>query len=394
MTIVPPIEILAHLRNRQSEIVDFLSALVLAESPSTEPTSQKAVHRLIAEELTTCGFLPKQIPGRETGGMLYATPHDRPTGNGFQLLLGHSDTVWPLGTLGEMPLEIDDVAIRGPGVHDMKGGLAQMVFALKALHDLEQTFDLSPVILINSDEEIGSLESTRHIRRLGARAERVFVLEPSLGLTGKLKTSRKGLGRFRVTIVGKSAHGGLEPEAGVSAVVELSHVIQALHAMNDPKLGITVNVGKIEGGIRPNVVAAESRAWVDVRIRDPEDGPRMEQAIHSLEPTTPGIKLFIEGHFRRPPLRPTQRNRALWERAHSLGQELGLELEEGLAGGASDGNTTSQHTATLDGLGSVGDGAHARHEFVYTAKLAERAALLALLMRQSPSEHAAERGST
>ena len=243
---------------------------------------------------------------------------------------------------------------------------------------------MTPVVLVNSDEEIGSPDSRPRIHRLARIAERAFVLEPSLGPEGKLKTARKGVGRFTIRIKGKSAHAGLDPEAGASAIVELSHVIQKLHALNDAERGITVNVGMIEGGQRPNVVAPTSRATADVRVLTCDDAKRIEAAIHSLEVSTPGVTLDIEGGIRRPPLERTPRNRALWHVAQEAADRLGIDLDEGTAGGASDGNETSALCATLDGLGAVGDGAHAEHEYVDLDKMVERTALLALLLLADP----------
>jgi glutamate carboxypeptidase len=231
---------------------------------------------------------------------------------------------------------------------------------------------------------VGSRESTRHIRRLARLAERAFVLEPSLGPSGKLKTARKGAGRFTVSVEGEAAHAGLDPGKGSSAILELSYLIQALFALNDPERGTTVNVGTIDGGLGPNVVAPRSSAVVDVRVPTRDEARRVQEAITSLEPVTPGVTLRVEGCMGRPPIERTPRNRRLWERACELGADLGLTLEEGVAGGASDGNTTSLYTATLDGLGGVGDGAHARHEFVFADRMVERCALLTLLLLEPP----------
>jgi glutamate carboxypeptidase len=215
---------------------------------------------------------------------------------------------------------------------------------------------------------------------LARRASRAFVLEPAMGEEGQLKTARKGIGRFTITVFGKAAHAGLDPEGGASAILELSHVIQKLFAMNDPDKGISVNVGTVDGGIQPNVIAPHSRAVVDVRVPTLADGEAIERAIHALEPSAPGIKLRIEGAIGRPSMEATPRNQALWRLAGDLGRQLGLDLKQAHAGGGSDGNTTSQFTATLDGLGAVGDGAHAEHEFLYLDKTLERTALLAMLL--------------
>jgi glutamate carboxypeptidase len=236
------------------------------------------------------------------------------------------------------------------------------------------------VVVINSDEEVGSTDSTPLIRRLARRAARAFVLEPAFGTAGKLKTARKAVGTFTVTIKGQSAHAGIDPGAGASAILELSYQIQRLFALNDAARGITVNVGTIDGGLRPNVVAPEVHATVDVRVPTRADVAAVEAAIRGLRPVNPRTTIEVKGGIASPPMEPSPRNQALWRLAHALGRRLGLELEQAAVGGASDGNTTSQYTATLDGLGAVGDGAHALHEHVLIPRMAERAALLALLL--------------
>jgi glutamate carboxypeptidase len=381
-------EILGHLIGRKGDFVGFLKQLTLAESPSVVSSAQEPVQRIIAERLRNLGFHTLAIAGQHHGGNLYARPEHRMRGAPSQLLLGHYDTVWPIGTLREMPFEVEDNVVRGPGVYDMKGGITQIVFALEAIRHFGLDPAIVPVVFANSDEEIGSRESTRHIRRLAARMNRVFVLEPSLGPDGRLKTARKGVGRFTVKVKGRAAHAGLDPEKGASAILELAHVVQALFALNDAERGVTVNVGTIEGGLRPNVVAPESTAVIDVRVRTQADAERIEQAIHGLEPSVPGVELEIDGRIGRPALEPTPRNRQLWHLAKGLADELEMDLGEGLAGGGSDGNTTSQVTATLDGLGPVGDGAHASHEFLYLDETLERTALLALLLLAPAIERA------
>jgi glutamate carboxypeptidase len=367
-------------------MVEFLERLAAAESPSSDPASQGPVLRMLAGALEALGFETRIVATRRSGGHLYARPRGGACERGtpVQLLLGHCDTVWPLGTVREMPVVAGDDVVRGPGVYDMKGGLAQMVFALRALSDLGLVPSVTPVVFVNSDEETGSRTSTPHVRRLARISDRAFVMEPSLGPSGRLEPARKGVGRFTVSVEGVAAHAGLDPGGGASAILELSYLIQNLFALNDPARGVTVNVGTIGGGLSPNVVAPESSAVVDVRVPTAEDARRVEAEILGLEPVTPGVKVRVEGGMGRPPMERTPRNRTLWERARRLGAGLGVELEEATAGGGSDGNTTSLYTATLDGLGAVGDGAHARHEFVYAEKMAERAALLALLIMEPP----------
>jgi glutamate carboxypeptidase len=262
----------------------------------------------------------------------------------------------------------------------MKGGLVQVILALKAIQHLNLEIALTPLIFVNADEEIGSRTSTRYIRWLARHADRAFIMEPAMGEDGKLKTERKGIGKFTVTVFGKAAHAGLDPESGISAILELSHVIQKLFAMNDADKGISVNVGTVDGGIQPNVVAPHSTAVVDVRVPTIDDGEEIRKRIYAIRPEVPGVRLRVDGGIGRPSMEATPRNQALWQQAKSIGSELGLELDHAMAGGGSDGNTTSQYTATLDGLGPVGDGAHAKHEFLFIDKTLERAALLAMLM--------------
>lgn len=374
-----------YLATHRDQLLALLEVLVRAESPTDVPEAQAEVQDALSRLLQTLGFRVQYLPdGEESGGHLYARPKDRLPERPVQLLVGHCDTVWPLGTLQEMPFEVEDNVVRGPGVFDMKGGLVQMLFALAALQAAPMEPEVVPIVFINSDEERGSPTSEQHIHRLARCAHRAFVLEPALGLEGKIKTSRKGGGRFTIRIQGKSAHAGLDPESGSSAILELSNVVQRLHALNDPESGISVNVGTIDGGTRPNVVADAGVAEVDVRITTHEQARQIEDAIRKLEAKTAGTSLTIEGGIGRPPMEPTPASRRLWAQARHAGSLLNLDLEEARSGGVSDANLISQHTPTLDGLGPVGDGAHARHEFCYVDQMLERSALLALLLAQPP----------
>ncbi|MDX1414336.1 MAG: M20 family metallopeptidase [Candidatus Promineifilaceae bacterium] len=375
--------ITAYLEEQRESMIRFLSRLVLAESPSTHPESQAVPLTQLWEALDDLGYAVQLLPGQKSGGHLLAHSADSELINeksSRQLLIGHCDTVWPIGTLKDMPLEIKDGVIRGPGVYDMKGGLTQIIFALRALEALQFEPPVAPVIFINSDEEIGSEESRPHICRLAQDAKRAFILEPALGITGKLKTARKGVGHFEVEIHGRAAHAGLDPEKGISAILALTYVIQELYELSDLENGISVNVGTIDGGMRTNVIAPLSRATVDVRAPTIKAAEQLQEAVYNLQSPLPGTTLNIKGGFNRPPLEPTPANRELWQAAHEAARELGLSLEQGMAGGGSDGNYTSLYTATLDGLGAVGDGAHARHEFLFIEKLIERTALLVLLL--------------
>lgn len=375
-------ESLDRLRGWRSEFVDFLHALVAAESPSTVPESQFDVRAQLGEALASVGMDVEYLPGETTGGHLLGSMPD--VDGPRQLLIGHMDTVWPLGTLSQMPIEVDGEVFSGPGAFDMKAGLAMGIFAIRALEEAGVEPAVSPVFLITSDEEIGSPESSPVIVDLAKSADRAFVLEPALGTDGKIKTRRKGVGHFTVRVHGKSAHGGLAPEEGASAILELANVIQSLHGLADPDRGITVNVGVIEGGVRPNVVAASASAEVDIRVWSDEDAREIERIVWALEARVPGTRLEVLGGIGREPLERTERNARLWEAASAIGSGLGMSLEEGAAGGASDGNITSRYTATLDGLGAVGDGAHAAHEFVLIDQVLERAAILSGLLSLPP----------
>jgi len=371
--------VLRHLRGQREAMTGLLRRLALAESPSHDRAAVGPVLDLLAAELEGCGLSVRRHSGRVSGGMLSARPRGQ-SRRPRQLLVGHCDTVWPVGTTREMPVRVEGDAVHGPGVFDMKGGLVQMVFALGALRALGLSPPADCVVVVNSDEEIGSPDSTPLIRRLAKRAVRAFVLEPAFGPSGKLKTARKASGCFTVTVRGRAAHAGVDPGAGASAILEMSHQIQRLFALNDPARGVTVNVGTVGGGLRPNVVAPEVRATVDVRVRDGADAAAVEAAIRALAPVTPGTTIAVEGAIDQRPMEPTPRNQALWRLARDLGRRLGLELEQAAVGGSSDGNTTSQYTATLDGLGAVGDGAHAAHEHALVPRMVERCALLVLLL--------------
>ena len=373
-------EILSWMQAHQNEMRDFIQQLVRIESPSDVPDSQKPVLDLLSAAFSDLNYQVRRIPGRNSGGHLFARPRRREKNKPLQLLLGHCDTVWSIGTIKEMPLKIEDEIMHGPGVYDMKTGLAQIIFVLRALQEIDLQASVIPIVFINSDEEIGSRESANYIHNLARLVDRSLVLEPSLGPGGRLKTARKGVGSFTVIAKGKAAHAGLNPEEGASAILEISHVIQKLFELNDVEKGISVNVGTIDGGMRPNVIAPVSSAEIDVRVLTQEDARFIEQAIHNIQAVTPGVSLEIEGSMRRQPLEKTRANRAIWRIAVDLARELDLELQEGTAGGGSDGNTTSLYNATLDGLGAVGDGAHARHEHIDMTKLAERSALLGLLL--------------
>ncbi|HEX6663198.1 MAG TPA: M20/M25/M40 family metallo-hydrolase [Gaiellaceae bacterium] len=373
--------LLGWLRDREPEMVALLERLVSAESPSVDAAAQQGPLRALADEFKKLDYLVRQVRGTGVGDHLYARPRERVRAAPFQLLIGHMDTVWPLGTLGHMPVRRVGDKMYGPGTYDMKAGLVQLVFALRALQTFELVPGVTPVVLLNSDEEIGSGDSERVIRSLARGAERAFVLECGEGSAGRLKIARKGVGRYELTVHGLAAHAGTSFEQGASAIFELSHQIQRLFALNDPERGITVNVGTVDGGLRPNVVAPQAAASIGVRVPTEIAAHELDSAIRGLQPVIEGTSLEVEGGIGRPPMEPTPRNQLLLATARRLGREVGLTLEDaGLVGGGSDANTTSLYTATLDGLGPIGDGDHAADEHVSIASIADRAALLAMLV--------------
>lgn len=378
--------VLEYVNEQQHLLTGLLRDLVEAESPSAHPETHDDVRRILRLALASVGYDSREAGAPEQPRHMFARPAERVRGRPSQLVVGHFDTVWPVGTTEERPFRIDGNVVHGPGSFDMKGGLAQLILALHAIRDLRLETPVVPVVFVNADEEIGSRSSTRYIRLLASHASRAFVLEPALGERGDIKTARKGIGRFTVTVHGRAAHAGLDPEGGASAILELSHVIQKLFALNDVERGITVNVGTVDGGIQPNVIAPHSKAVVDVRVPTVAAGNEIEYIIHSIKPTNPDVRLHIDGCIGRPSMEATPRNQRLWEHVRAAGEELGFELQQVRAGGGSDGNTTSQYTATLDGLGPVGDGAHAVHEHLLIDETVERAALLAMLLIAPPIE--------
>jgi glutamate carboxypeptidase len=361
-------------------MLELLRRLVEAESPSTDKASVDSAGALLASALEQAGARVDRIPVAEYGDHLRAELAVGESGRDPVLVLGHLDTVWECGTLREMPFRVEEGRAFGPGVFDMKGGLVQLVFAFRALHELGIR-GVRAVAFINSDEEVGSLSSRQLIEDEARRSRAVFVLEPSLPPDGKLKTFRKGVGIFQLSIKGKAAHAGLDPGRGVSAIEELARQILALHQLSDPERGVTVNVGVARGGTRVNVVPAEASAEIDLRVSSLESAARLEERILGLKPFLAGAEVGVSGGIDRPPLERTEAVVRLFEQARQLAEDLGFPLGEGPAGGGSDGNLTAAlGIPTLDGLGAVGDGAHAPNEHLLIAELPRRAALLARLI--------------
>ena len=371
-----------YLRPLQPAMVDVLKELVERESPSDDKDRLDVLARYLQGRFAALGgeaaMLPNAAGGDHVRVVLPAqgTTWSAPPA----LLLCHMDTVWPAGTIIERPFRVEEGRAYGPGAYDMKAGIVVAEFALRAIHDLDLRLPRPVLLLLNSDEEIGSITSRPLVEELAGRAQYVLVLEPPLR-TGALKTARKGVGRFVLEIKGRAAHAGVEPEKGISAVQELAQQILYLHGLADLPQGTTINVGVVHGGTRPNVVAAHAQAEVDVRVWTLAEAGRVAMAIKQARPFTPGIELRVRGDFTRPPMEKTVASSVLFKRAQEMGRNLGLDLTESSTGGGSDANFTSVlGIPTLDGLGAVGDGGHAVHEHVVVDSLPERAALLATLL--------------
>jgi glutamate carboxypeptidase len=311
------------------------------------------------------------LPGRKKSGQVLA--------------LGHLDTVWPIGTLAQIPFRQQDGRLWGPGVLDMKSGIAFFLAAAQALRELDIPVTRRVLLQLNCDEEVGSHSSRSLTEKNAAQSDCVLVLEPGTGLTGKLKTARKGVGDYRVTVHGKAAHSGVDFGAGASAVLELAQQIQRIAGFTQLERGITVNPGVISGGTRSNVVAAEAMAHVDVRIPRLRDAGPLERRFQSLRAVDKRCTIEVSGSINRPPMERTPGTVKLFREAQRIGREIGVTVEESATGGGSDGNFTSAlGIATLDGLGGVGEGAHANHESIMINRIADRVALLAGLLAAPP----------
>lgn len=374
-----PSKLAAYCAARRDWLIETTTALVGLESPTPDKAAVDRCGREAAGRAAALGAAVETLPSSATGDHLRA---EFGSGAGQVLLLGHIDTVWPLGQIERMPLRREGSRLYGPGVFDMKAGIAIGMLAAEAVTRVGAGLGRRVVLLLTADEERGSGASRALIEAEARRSDAVCVLEPALP-GGALKTRRKGAGEFEVTARGVAAHAGLEPEKGVSAISELAAQIGALDALADPARGVTVNVGVIAGGTRSNVVAEQARAVVDVRASAVADARRLETAIRGLRPRGRGASLAVSGGFNRPPLERTEGVARLYGMARGVARALGRDLQEGAAGGGSDGNyTAALGVPTLDGLGAVGDGAHALHEHVDVDQLPWRAALVAGLLQR------------
>lgn len=378
--------LLRELRGREEEMIRLLGKFVCCESPSHSKAAVDRFARMVAAEWTRRGARVRLLCQAERGDHLRAELWlGAGRSAGQILILGHLDTVHPLGTLAKMPFRVSSGRAWGPGTFDMKGGLVQALFAVDALRTerlhLRGRVRKRFVFLWTSDEEIGSETSRREIEREARRSDAVLVLEPPLGRDGRLKTARKGVGTAEIVVTGRAAHAGVDPESGINAVHELALQITQLRKMNDPRRGTTVQATVVEGGTVSNVIPDRARAEVDIRYTRLADAPSINRKLHRLRPILKGAQIEVRGGINRPPLERTAAVCGLFRRAQSLMREMGLPLDEASTGGGSDGNfTAALGVPTLDGLGAVGDGAHSAREHILIRSLPERAALLAGLL--------------
>src|SRR5437868_3414373 len=365
-------------RRHEAEMLRDIQELVEFESPSSDKRAVDRLGELLARKFQAMGGRVQLHNTQNFGNHLQADFPGR--AQKPVLLLGHIDTVWDLGTLAKMPFRIADDRIWGPGVLDMKAGIVMAIYVIQLLKANGQLS--RPVsILLNTDEEVGSESSRAITEKIAKGCDAVFVLEPAQGMEGALKTARKGVGDYYIKVTGKAAHAGVDFQSGVNAIRELARQIERVSEFTDLSRGLTVNVGVVKGGTRGNVVPAEAEAEIDVRVERMNDAAELDRKFQSLTVIDPRCKLKVTGGVNRPPMERTEKIAALFQKARTYAEELGFLLEEKSTGGGSDGNfTAALGIPTLDGLGAVGEGAHALHESILLKHLAPRTALLARLV--------------
>ena len=371
---------LAYFDQRLDEMVATISELVEIESPSDDKAAVDRISEIVAAKFAEIGGVARFHQAQDFGNHLQVDfAGDRP--GKPVLLLGHYDTVYPVGTLTSMPCRIADGKLTGPGVLDMKSGIGLMLHTLPALKHWHGGLPRPVTVLLVSDEEVGSDSSRAITESLAKKAAAVLVLEPSYGQEGAVKTARKGVAEYQVKVTGKASHAGLDFQKGVNAILELSRQIEKVSRFTDLNKGLTVNVGIVSGGSRVNVVPAEAVAQVDVRIARMKDAAGIEKKMRALGPFNRKCKVEVTGGLNRPPMERTAGVAALYAKAVEIARGLGWKLGEAAVGGGSDGNfTAGLGIPTLDGLGAVGDGAHAVHEHIVISELPRRAALVAGLI--------------
>ncbi len=378
-------ERLRYFEAEQDALVRTIREFVEIESPSDNKPAADRMGRFLAERFAAFGGRPRVHPADDFGDNLQIDFPGRDPGRGFGgektkpvLLLGHFDTVYPQGTLATMPCHLADGRMHGPGVLDMKSGIALMLYAIEALRAWHSGLPRPVTVFLVSDEEVGSSSSRKITEALARESAAVLVLEPAAGLRGAVKTARKGVGDYTLTVKGVAAHAGLDPGKGHSAILELARQITAISKFNDLQRGVSVNPGVIRGGTRTNVIAAEATTEIDVRIKIAKQATNLDRKFRSLKPFDKRCTLAIEGGINRMPMERTAGVAALYKKAQAIAKQMDWKLEEAAVGGGSDGNFTAGiGIPTLDGMGGVGQGAHAVHEHIVVSELPRRALLLA-----------------
>ncbi len=374
---------LQYFADTLSEIVSTIRTLVEIESPSDNKSAVDRLSGVVADKFSAVGGKVRIHQSNEFGNHLQIDFTSQVSAKPV-LLLGHYDTVYPVGTLNTMPCRDDADKLLGPGVLDMKSGIALMIHAIRGLQEWNGELPRPVSVLLVSDEEVGSASSRPITEDLAKKATAVLVLEAPYGLHGALKTRRKGVGEYLIKVTGNAAHSGLDFEKGANAIVELARQIEKIAGFTDLDKGLTLNVGRVSGGSRTNVVPAEAAAQVDVRIARMKDAAEVEKKMYGLRVVNRKCKIEVSGGMNRPPMERTIGVAALYKKAASIAHDLGWKLEEAAVGGGSDGNfTAALGIPTLDGLGGVGDGAHAIHEYILISELPRRAALLAGLIEKA-----------
>ena len=377
--------LLDYIDSKESEMLEFLERLVNIDCGTYDKAGVDQVGNILAERLVTLEFDVQRDPQKEFGDHVVGS---KPGASQQRILfIGHMDTVFPLGTVQKRPFRVEGDRAFGPGVVDMKGGITCLIFALEALKktDPETYHQIAMDVVFNSDEEVLSPTSRPIIESRAKQAQAVCVFEPARP-GGEYVIQRKGVGKYILKVAGRAAHAGAQPEDGRSAIEELAHKIVALHALTDAASGTNVNVGVIRGGERPNIIADEAYAEVDLRVADQQTAQSIDQRIREIAAarTVPDTTCVLSGGMQFPPMLPTEESTRLFERLQIAGRVLGLELRGIATGGGSDGNNAAQFAPTLDGMGPRGGGAHSDREYVETATLAERAKVTAIFLAEWP----------
>jgi len=369
---------LRYFAEHQARMVDTIRELVEIESPSDNKEAVNVIAVSLASRFESLGGRVRFHRSADFGDSLQIDFGVSRSSSAPVLLLGHYDTVYPLGTLANMPCKIKNGHLCGPGVLDMKSGIALMLHAIEALQQWNGKLSRPVTVFLVSDEEVGSHSSRKVTEALAKKSAGVLVLEPAAGLRGALKTARKGVGEYTLRVQGVAAHAGLDPGKGHSAILELARQIAVIATLNNLQQGLSLNPGVIQGGTRTNVVAADASVDIDVRIKRAKQASSVDRSLHSLKPFDRKCKLEITGGINRLPMERTAGVAALYKKAQAIAHHAGWTLEEAAVGGGSDGNfTAGMGIPTLDGLGGVGEGAHATHEYIVISELPRRALLLA-----------------